>query len=199
MKLVIASNNKHKIREIREILGNFFEVAYSLSDLGIDTEIIEDGATFFENALIKAKAISEMTNMVALADDSGLVVDALGGAPGVYSARYSGEGHTDEKNIDFLLNNLNGIIQRKAHFACCIVLHFPDGTYLSAEGKTDGEILPKREGEGGFGYDPVFFSYDLNKSFGIASSEEKNAVSHRGRALRSLQAMLNEKNAIFNK
>lgn len=193
MKLVIASNNKHKIREIREILGNFFEVAYSLSDLGIDTEIIEDGATFFENALIKAKAISEMTNIAALADDSGLVVDALGGAPGVYSARYSGEGHTDEKNIDYLLNNLNGIKQRKAHFACCIVLYFPDGTYLSAEGKTEGEILSKREGEGGFGYDPVFFSYDINKSFGLASSEEKNAVSHRGRALRSLQAILNEK------
>ena len=199
MKLVIASNNKHKIREIKEILGNFFEVAYSLSDLSIDTEIIEDGTTFFENALIKAKAISQMTKMAALADDSGLVVDALGREPGVYSARYSGQGHTDEKNIDYLLKNLTGIKNRKAYFVSCVVLYFPDGTYLSAEGKTEGDILHVREGEGGFGYDSVFFSSDLKKSFGLATSEEKNAVSHRGRALRALQAMLTEKNSLISK
>ncbi len=194
MELVIASNNKHKVREIKEILGNFFEVAYSLSELGIDTEIVEDGLTFFDNALIKAKAISKITNMAALADDSGLVVEALNGEPGVFSARYSGEGHTDDKNIDLLLKNLDGIENRKAYFVSSVVLYFPDGAYLSAEGKTEGDILYKREGNGGFGYDPVFFSRDLNKSFGLATAEEKNSVSHRGRALRSLQAMLNDKN-----
>lgn len=189
MKLVIATNNKNKLQEIKEIIGNFFEVAYSLNELNIDIDIVEDGIAYFDNALIKAKTISKLTNMVALADDSGLSVDALCGEPGVYSARYSGD-HNDAKNIEFLLKNMENITDRTAHFVSSIVLYFPNGTYLATEGYTDGRILREVVGDKGFGYDPIFFSNDLNKSFGEASSEEKNAVSHRGRALRELQSKL---------
>lgn len=189
MKLVIATNNKNKLQEIKDIIGNFFEVAYSLGELNIDIDIVEDGITYFDNALIKAKTISTLTGMVALADDSGLSVDALCGAPGVYSARYSGD-HCDAKNIEFLLKNMEKIDDRTAHFVSSVVLYFPDGKYLSTEGYTDGRILREVVGNKGFGYDPIFFSTDLNKSFGEATSEEKNAVSHRGRALRELQNKL---------
>lgn len=193
MELVIASNNKNKIREIREILDNFFEIVYSLDDLKISTEISEDGKTFFDNALIKAKAISKLTNMVVLADDSGLCVEALNNQPGVYSARYSGE-HNDEKNMELLLENMKGIKNRNACFVSSIVLYYPNDSYVTTEGYTYGRILEQKEGTKGFGYDPIFFSNDLNMSFGIADSKDKNAVSHRGRALRELEYKLEKDN-----
>lgn len=193
MKLVIASNNKNKLREIKEIVGNFFEVVYSLEDLGIVTEIVEDGNTFFDNALIKARTISKLSNMVALADDSGLCVEALGGAPGVFSARYSGVS-SDDKNMELLLKNMEDIENRNACFVSNVVLYYPDGTYIATEGYTYGSILREKDGDKGFGYDPIFFSEDLNMSFGKADSKDKNEVSHRARALKELQYRLENDN-----
>lgn len=180
--LVIASNNKGKLKEIEQIFGKFYNVV-PMAELGFCEEIEETGETFFENALIKAKTVSNALNVDALADDSGLLVDALNGAPGVYSARYAGGHGNDEENRKLLLKNLDGKEDRKAKFASSIVLYKTDGTYLEGYGETHGTILHKEEGENGFGYDSLFLSDDLNKSFGVASSEEKNAVSHRYRAL----------------
>ena len=190
MKLVLASNNKNKIREIKTILDGFFEEIVTLKDLGLDVDVEETGTTFEENALIKAREICRLTGLPAIADDSGLCVDALNGAPGVYSARYAGENHVDAENNALLLKNMQNVADRKAHFCTVIALVYPDGSYRVAEGKTYGEILEKQEGTSGFGYDPLFFSYDLNKSFGLATPEEKNAVSHRGRALRRMEEIL---------
>ncbi len=192
MELVIATNNKNKLKEIRAILGDKFTRLYSLSDLDINIEIEETGSTLWENSLIKAKAISDLTKMCAIADDSGLMVDSLDGAPGVFSARYAGLEHDDKKNNALLLQNLQGKA-RTAHFCSVVTLYYPNGTYVAAEGKVQGEILFKEEGTNGFGYDPLFYSYELNKSFADATSEEKNSVSHRGRALKELLNMLNEK------
>ena len=183
--LVIASNNKGKLKEIEQIFGKFYNVV-PMAELGFCEEIEETGETFFENALIKAKTVSNALNVDALADDSGLLVDALNGAPGVYSARYAGGHGNDEENRKLLLKNLDGKENRKAKFASSIVLYKTDGTYIEGYGETHGTILYKEEGENGFGYDSLFLSDDLNKSFGVASSEEKNAVSHRYRALINL-------------
>ena len=184
-KLIVASNNKAKIAEIKTILSDLFDVL-SLKDEGIEIDPEETGTTFTENALIKARAVHELTGEAVLADDSGLIVDALGGAPGVLSARYAG-GHGDSKaNNELLLKNLSGVKDRRARFKCAIAFIASDGTETVTEGITEGEILQGLEGNGGFGYDPLFYSYDLKKSFGCASAEEKNAVSHRGRALAAL-------------
>lgn len=185
MKLAIATNNKNKLKEIRAILGNSFTEMYSLEQLGIDVEIEETGDTLTENALIKARAIVELSGMAAIADDSGLMVDALDGAPGVYSARYAGEQHDDKNNNALLIKNLKGK-PRTAHFCSVIALCYPDGTFLTAEGKVEGEIIDEERGTGGFGYDPLFFSYELGKTFAEATADEKNSVSHRGRALRAM-------------
>lgn len=193
MKLVIASNNKNKIREIKTMIGDFFAEVYTLSDLNIDVDVEETGSTFFENAMIKAKAISELTNMCALADDSGLCVNALDGAPGIYSARYAGEEHDDKANNDLLLHNLADKPDRTAYFVSTVVLYYPDGSYVEAEGRTQGEILFAPEGHNGFGFDPLFYSYDLKKSFAVATPEEKNSVSHRGRALAALKQKLTDR------
>ncbi|MFA6867434.1 MAG: RdgB/HAM1 family non-canonical purine NTP pyrophosphatase [Clostridia bacterium] len=194
MELVIASNNKNKIKEIHQIMGNFFDKIYSLSDLNIDIDVEETGTTFFENALIKAKAISKITNMVTLSDDSGLVVDALNGAPGVYSARYAGDDCNQANNNALLLKNMKNKKNRKAYFVCHLVMYYPDGHYLDCEGKVCGKILDKEVGECGFGYDPLFYCNELGKSFGIAKSIEKNEFSHRGRALMSLKKLFLEQN-----
>ncbi len=185
--LVIASGNKHKIKEISEMLSEYNVVGYK--DLGFDFEIEEDGPTFFENALIKAKAVSKALNLPALADDSGICVDALDGMPGIYSARYAGDG-IDEHNNELLLKNMQGISNRKAKFVCCMVFYEPNGNITTALGETHGEILHKTEGENGFGYDPLFFSDDLKKCLGVASAEEKNTISHRFRVLQSLKEKL---------
>ena len=181
-KLVIASENKGKLREIREILKDKYEVV-SMGEMGFNQEIIEDGETFYENAYKKAKTVAEALNMDALADDSGLCVEALNGAPGVYSARYAG-GHGDDKaNRDFLLKNLEGVENRKAKFVSSIVLVRTDGSVVEGLGETYGVIGYEEQGENGFGYDNIFISDDLGISFGLASNEEKNKVSHRYRGL----------------
>jgi len=192
MDLVIASNNAGKVREIKQILGDKFNL-FSMADVGLDMDVEETGSTFFENALIKAKAVSEATGMAAIADDSGLCVESLGGAPGIYSARYAGLDQDDAANRRKLLQNLSDFpteALRKAHFATAIVLYYPDGHYVEAEGKVEGYILPQETGTHGFGYDTLFYCYDLGKCFGVCTQEEKNSVSHRGRALRALEQML---------
>ena len=185
--LVLASGNKGKIAEIGEMLPEFSVIGYK--DAGLDFEIEETGATFYENALIKAKAVSEALGLPALADDSGLCVNALSGAPGIFSARFAGDGN-DEHNIDKLLKELDGVKDRSAKFVCSLVLYYPDGKIISAEGETNGEILFERAGKNDFGYDPIFYSADLKKSLGEASSKEKNSVSHRSRALKNLKEKL---------
>lgn len=184
-KLVVATSNVGKLKEIKAILGNKYEVV-SMSEAGFIGDVEETGETFYDNALLKAESVSKALNVVALADDSGLEVDALDGAPGVYSARYSGEPCDNVRNRAFLLENLKDKQNRSARFACCMVLYKPCGEIVSATGYTDGEILYEEEGDNGFGYDCLFFSKDLNKSFGVATDEEKNGVSHRARALRAL-------------
>ena len=186
MDIVVATNNKNKLREIREILGEKFGRIYSLDDLALKCDVEETEETFEGNALLKAKAVAKLSGMPALSDDSGLCVDALNGAPGVHSARYSGTHGDDEKNIDCLLKNLVGKPSRKASFVSCVALCFPSGEAIVGRGESFGEILFSRDGKSGFGYDPIFFSYELQKSFGKASEEEKNAVSHRAKALKDL-------------
>ena len=181
-KLVVASGNKGKIKEIAEILKDKYEVI-PMKQLGFDCEIEETGTTFYENALIKAKAVSEALGEDALADDSGLSVDYLGGAPGVYSARYSGEHGDDQKNNQLILKNLEGVENRKAKFCSSVVLYTKEGKIYHGYGETHGVIALKEEGQNGFGYDPLFISDDLGISFGVASDEAKNSVSHRYRAL----------------
>ena len=183
-RLVVASGNAHKLREIAQIFTEFEVV--SQKQMGFDEDVEETGETFAENALIKARAASKALNCIALADDSGLCVDALQGAPGVYSARYCGYHGSDKENRDLLLKNLQGVENRSAHFTSAIALVYPNGKELIAEGHTYGTILTQETGDGGFGYDCLFESDDLKKSFGLATAEEKNAVSHRYRALQSL-------------
>ena len=184
-RLVVATGNAHKLKEIAEIFTDFEVV--SQKQLGFDEEIEENGKTFMENALIKARAACKALGCVALADDSGLCVEALNGAPGIYSARYSGSHGNDQANRATLLKNMQGEKNRRAYFNSAVALVYPDGRELTAEGKTHGNILEKEAGNGGFGYDCLFFSEDLQKSFGEATAEEKNSVSHR---FRSLQALL---------
>lgn len=168
------------------MLGDIFSEILTLSEAGLDIDIEETGKTFAENAFIKAKTVRDLAGLAALADDSGLEVEALDGAPGVYSARYAGEDQNDKNNIKKLLRVLDGQKNRKASFTTVLCLAYPSGEVVYAEGKTEGVILEEEQGENGFGYDPIFFSSDLNKSFGQATDEEKNSVSHRGRALKAL-------------
>lgn len=193
MKLAIATNNQHKLQEIRAILGDSFEELLSLKDLGIDVDVEETGKTLEENALIKARAILSLSGIATLADDTGLMVDALRGAPGVYSARYAGEEHDDAKNRALLLKNLDGVKDRSAHFATVIALCYPDGKTLTATGRVNGEILLSERGTEGFGYDSLFFSTELGKTFAEATQAEKNSVSHRGRALRAMLELVKSK------
>lgn len=190
MNIVVASNNKNKLREIREILGDKFENIYSLFDLNIECDAEETAETFEGNALIKAKAVAELAKMPALSDDSGVCVEYLGGAPGVHSARYSGVHGDDDANIDTLLKNLENADNRRASFVSSVVLYYPDGETVTGRGETFGEILFERDGNGGFGYDPIFYSYELQKSFGKATEAEKNSVSHRAKALKDLLSKL---------
>lgn len=184
-RLIVATSNKGKKREFEEMLPEMNVVCFK--DLGLSYEIEETGATFYDNALIKAERVKkDFPADYVLADDSGLEVEALGGAPGVYTARYAGENATDDENINKLLSALGGKDNRRARFVCSLVCIAPDGKIISAEGESRGEILQNRRGKGGFGYDPVFFSYDLQKGFSECTDEEKNSVSHRGRAIRNL-------------
>jgi len=188
MKLIVASGNEGKIREFREILPAYGFTVLGAKEAGVIMDVIEDGNSFYENAAKKARYIAEKTGCAALADDSGLCVDALSGSPGIYSARYAGEHATDRENNEKLLTTLKDIEQNKrgAHFSSSVVICYPNGDTIDGYGETQGEILFAEEGEGGFGYDPLFYSYDLEKAFGLASPQEKNKISHRARAISDL-------------
>lgn len=187
LKFVLASRNKKKIRELETFLAGIpsDKVILSLDDIGYHGEIVEDGKTFAENSLIKASVPAKL-GYIGVADDSGLEVDALNGAPGVYSARYSGEGATDEKNNAKLLSELEDVPddKRTARFRTVVTCAFPDGTYFQVDGYCEGRILRAPEGSGGFGYDPLFWYAPFEKTFASLTPEEKNAVSHRGKAMR---------------
>lgn len=189
MKLLIASNNQHKIDEIKQILGNKFEQILSLSEAGIVCDPEENGKTFLDNALIKVRAVAKLTEMPVLGDDTGLCVDALNGAPGVHSARFAGD-HDNAKNRAKLLYELQDETHRKAHFSTAVALLYPDGRLVTAEGRVNGEILHAEVGTNGFGYDSLFYCNEIGKTFAEATAEEKNAVSHRGRALQKLAEKL---------
>ena len=188
MKLIIASNNAHKLVEIKAILGSRFEEILSLREAGIDHETVEDGETFLENAGKKAREIAAISGCCALADDSGLCVDALGGAPGIYSARYSGVHGDDKANNRKLLEVLRDVPDeaRGAHFTCAIVLARPDGTEVSVEGYFYGVIAHEEAGSNGFGYDPLFYLPEYGCTSAELAPEEKNRISHRSAALRLL-------------
>lgn len=185
MKLVLASKNQHKLVELQTILGQMGLEVVLESDIGIDVDVEETGTTFAENAMLKAKAVMEASGMAAIADDSGLVVDALNGEPGVYSARYGGM-PTDLDRTLLLLEKIKDVPEEKrtGRFVSAIACALPDGTEVTAEGVCEGKILFELRGTGGFGYDPVFYVPQLGKTFAEAGAEEKNAISHRGNALR---------------
>ncbi len=196
-KMVIASNNQGKVDELKEILESqsLKDVELlSLKDFDDIGDIKEYGKTFEENARIKAETVSNKTGLLALADDSGLEVDFLGGSPGVYSARYAGDNSNDEENIAKLLKELKDVPwkDRKARFKCVIALSHPEIETRFVEGECEGFISKQREGEQGFGYDPVFYYPEKEKSFAMLASEEKAAVSHRGEALKRLAPVLKE-------
>ena len=190
MKLVLASKNPHKLRELEEILSGLGVEVMMESEAGVDVEVEETGTTFEENALLKAAAVCEASGLPAVADDSGLCVDALNGAPGVYSARYGGEGLDDPGRCRLLLENLRGQLDRRGKFVSCICCRFPNGDTVTARGECSGTIAYAPRGENGFGYDPVFFLPGLKKTFAQLTPEEKNAVSHRGNALREFKVEL---------
>lgn len=195
MRLVIASNNKNKVREIKEILGDRFDAVIPMREAGIELDVVEDADSFMGNARKKAvEAAALLPNDAVLADDSGLCVDALGGAPGVYSARYAGEGHDDAANRKKLLEALSDVpfSERNAHFACAMVLLRPGCGEINAYGRVDGKIMFEERGENGFGYDSLFLYEPENLSFAELDAERKNAVSHRRNALMLVLAALKE-------
>ncbi len=187
--IVFATANAGKMKEIRMILADLPVRVLSLQEAGISTEIIEDGATFEENALIKVRAIRPFTKALILADDSGLEVDHLQGAPGVYSARYMGENTPYSIKNQAIMDLLKGVpdAQRTARFVCAIAASFPDGSEKTIRATMEGEIARKEAGKGGFGYDPIFFLPDKGVTSAELPPEEKNAISHRGKALRQME------------
>jgi len=195
MEIVLATRNKKKIEEIKRIMTGIAVSVFTLNDFSGCPEVEEDGTSFEENAVKKALAVSEYTGKIAVADDSGLEVYALKGAPGVLSARYAGEGTDDKRNIEKLLREMRsfGTEKRRARFVCCIALALPDGTINTFYGYVEGEIGTEPKGTNGFGYDPVFYPDGYNRTFAEMSDEEKDAISHRGRALKEIQRYLREK------
>lgn len=192
MKFVLATHNPGKLKEMSAILGQFGVEVVLPADLGITVDVEETGETFAENALLKAKTICDAAGLPAIADDSGLCVDALNGGPGVYSARYGGEELDDRGRYQLLLNSMRGVPSRAAHYMCAVACAFPDGNILTAEGRCDGAIAYAPIGQGGFGYDPVFLVPERAKTFGQMTSEEKETISHRGKALREFAAKLKD-------
>lgn len=186
MKLIIASNNKHKLIEIKAILGGMFDEIVSMREAGIDHETVEDGNTFMENAEKKAREIAEISGCCAIADDSGICVDALNGAPGIYSARFSGVHGDDRANNRLMLEKLQGVEDRSAHYTCAVVLARPDGSCVRAEGYMYGRIAYEEAGENGFGYDPLFYLPEYGCTSAQISPDEKNRISHRSQALHML-------------
>lgn len=185
-KIAVATGNKGKLKEIRDIFTGAELV--SMDELGFKGDISETGKNFRANAKIKAETIAKIYKLPTLADDSGLCVDILNGAPGIYSARFSGEGEAANRRL--LLKRMENVTDRRAHFECAVCLYLPDGHTYFGEGRTYGKILYEEIGKNGFGYDCLFFSDDLKKSFGLASEVEKNSVSHRFRALQDLKSKI---------
>ena len=192
MKFILASQNRHKLVEMQSILEKHGIEVVLQSDMGLKVDVEETGTTFAENAMLKAKAVMEASGLPAIADDSGLCVDVLGGAPGVYSARYGGEGLDDVGRYRLLLENMKGMGPRTAKFVSVITCCFPNGDVITARGECPGTIAFAPMGEGGFGYDPVFFIPGMKKTFAQLTAEEKNAISHRGKALEIFKGKLEE-------
>ena len=191
-RYVIATNNAHKLREIRAILENDSRAFLSMEEAHIHTDPEETGATFEENAFLKARAVMEASGLPAIADDSGLCVDALNGAPGVYSARYGGPGLDDVGRYRLLLENMRGQLDRRCRFVSAICCCFPNGDRVEARGECPGTLAYAPKGEDGFGYDPIFFVPALKKTFAELSPAEKNAISHRGNALTAFREKLEQ-------
>lgn len=191
-KLIFATGNEGKMKEIRMILGDLDYEIYSMKEAGIDVDIVEDGKTFEENAIIKATEISKIANCVVLADDSGLEVDAMDKMPGIYSARYLGEDTPYSVKNQTIIDNLTGLPDEKrtARFVCAIAAAFPDGRVVTKRGTIEGIIGYEERGENGFGYDPIFFVPEYGKTTAELSPEEKNKISHRGKALEMIKEEL---------
>lgn len=192
MKFVLASHNRKKLAEMQEILGELGVEVVLQSDVGLDLEPEENGTTFAENAAIKAMAVMQASGLPAIADDSGLCVDALNGAPGVYSARYGGPGLDDVGRYRLLLENMRGQLDRRCRFVSAICCCFPNGDRVEARGECPGTLAYAPKGEDGFGYDPIFFVPALKKTFAELSPAEKNAISHRGNALTAFREKLEQ-------
>ncbi|MCK5310765.1 MAG: XTP/dITP diphosphatase [Desulfobacteraceae bacterium] len=184
--LVLATRNKGKTREIQHVLKDFPVIIKNLDDFGPIPEVVEDGETFDDNAYKKSSFTARVLGLPALADDSGLLVDAIGGEPGVISARYAGENATDQENLEKVLTMLKDKDNRKASFKCVLSIAIPTGAALTYEADCEGEILSKPRGNNGFGYDPVFYYPELDKTFAQLTIDEKAKVSHRGKALKEL-------------
>ena len=184
-KIVFATNNINKVKEFKSLFNNKDLDFVTLKEINYDKDIIEDGTSFEENALIKARQVSKDLNCIAISDDSGLEVRALNYQPGIYSARYAGT-HNDEDNNNLLIKNLKGIKDRYARYVCAICVYFPNGLYLISKEICEGEIIDEKRGTNGFGYDPIFFPEDMNRTFAQITGEETDILSHRGKALRML-------------
>ena len=199
MKLILASNNKKKLRELGEILSDMDVELLSQREAGCDFEVEETGTTFAVNAYLKAKAVADATGLAAVADDSGLMVEALNGEPGVYSARYAPGGHeaSDKEKYEYLLSKLVNVEHRAAKFVSSICCILPDGSIIRTEGECRGEILREPAGEGGFGYDPVFMPQGYDRSMAELGTEVKNRISHRANALREFKKKLRELNGTY--
>jgi len=195
MKIIFATGNKNKLREIRAILAGLDIEVVSMKEAGFDMDIVEDGQTFAENALIKARTVCKASGEVTLADDSGLVVDALGGEPGIYSARWMGEDTPYSIKNAAMIERLNGVPdeERSARFVCSIACVYPDGTEDVTEATYEGRIGYEAKGQNGFGYDPIFYVPEKGMYSAELSPEEKNAISHRGKALRAMRVKIEER------
>lgn len=196
--MIFATGNIGKLKEIKDILGDIGEEIISMKEAGIDIDIEENGTTFEENAIIKAKAIMEMTGQLVLADDSGLEVDALNKEPGIYSARYLGKDTSYEVKNQNIIDRLEGIEgdARSARFVCAIAAAFPDGEVIVTRGTIEGVIAHKPAGTNGFGFDPIVYVPEYGMTTGEMDPEAKNLISHRGKALRSMKKILEERNII---
>ena len=194
-KLIFATSNQGKMKEIREILSDLDIEILSLKEAGIEADIVEDGKSFEENALIKARAIRDLTGCMVLADDSGLEVDAMNKEPGIYSARYMGENTSYDIKNNAIIQRLEGLVgdERSARFVCVIAAAFPDGTETTCRGTIEGQIGFEIAGENGFGYDPIFYVPEFGCTTAQLSSEKKNAISHRGKALRGMKELIRER------
>ncbi|MBD5158601.1 MAG: XTP/dITP diphosphatase [Butyrivibrio sp.] len=196
--MIFATGNQGKIKEIKAILGDIGEEIISMKEAGIDIDIVEDGSSFEENAIIKAKAVMKLTGQLVLADDSGLEVDALGGEPGIYSARYLGEDTSYEIKNRNIIERLEGVEgeARSARFVCVIAAAFPDGEIVTTRGTIEGVIAKEPAGENGFGYDPIVYVPEYKMTTGQMEPEAKNAISHRGKALCAMKKILEDRKII---